>query len=347
MPGGDRGRSRSVSAARAGTAPAAPPAQRQRTIAAYAKKKKAKPLALKASKAKKPQTKEQIQYMSPKGKDYPPVQPQSLGNFLCVNDLIREAHATSTSAKQVVLFAPSVRGVFQVFRFEQILAHTAGAPVPLLSSYFMSPTWKYQAADSPLISRPLRASLTISNMSSADMRSNGVTILNTSSPIVLQWCNASGVVYGTTGFTGNPDHITEASFDKLWLMIHASPDSTFCTANSLSTGHNEVVAFPCTSSAYASYGNRNFQTDGSWLGVADQMKIAETDMPMSHILLGFPQTSDANDYSLEFQTQSALRYDEGTLLGSLMKGANNTADPQKATEIFNTVRNNGSNLHHG
>ena len=328
----------------------APPALRQRTLDGYRAapriadgKKKTKTLALKQNKAKKQPKKDTVLYMSPKGKEYPPIQPLSLGNFLCVNDLIREAHASSISAKQLFIFSPSIRGTFQVLRLEQLNTHLAGSPVDLLSSYFLSPTWKYQAEDTPIVYRPLRASLTIKNLSPADKRENGITVLNTSSPLVLSFCDNNGALFGSTG-AGAPDHVTEATFDKLWAMVHASPDSKFYSANQLSTGHNEIVSFPCTSSAYGSYGPSKFNSGGGWTAVAEQWKQAETDMPMSHIMVAFTHTSVANNYTMEMQTQAATRYDEGTLLGSLMKGATGGGNPQAADAIFNTVRNNGSNL---
>jgi len=348
-PAGERGRGRSVQPAAAATR-----AKKKAVTASPAGSRVSKPavkksaaLALKSKAPKKATTKDHIKYMSPKGKDYPPIQPNSLGNFLCVNDMARQAKNTHNSTRQIVVFGPSIRGVFQVIRIDKIDAHVSPNPCALVSSYSMSPTWKYQLTDTPIVARPLRASLSISNMSNDSERANGVLVLNTSSPLKLDFCNSSGVLYSdpafpATGAGSSPDHVTEATFDKLWTMLSSSHEGKFYTANTLSSGTHEVVAFPCTSSAYASYGSGKFHTDGSWRGVADSWIAAEGDMPMSHVMLGFTTTPVPNAYSIECQTQSAFRYDEGSLLGSLMKGANNVADAAAANSIFNSVRNNGS-----
>jgi hypothetical protein len=341
-----RSRTRSTSASRARKAKIGYSGKRPRTI------------ALKSSSRRQPKKKEtsdakKAQYMSPKGKEGPPIQPGSLGHFLCVNDQIRSSMSTTGTAgdgKTVIIFHPSVRGVFQVIHLFKPANHTAGNPVAIQSSYHLSPTWKYQTSDTPQVYRPLRASVKISNMSPADQRVNGCTILNTSSPMVLDFCSAGGHLWsnatvntGPTGWPANTDanHVTEACFNRLYDMTNTSPDSKFYTANALSVGHNEFVNFPCTSSAYMSYGAR-FDSGGGWNSLAASWSRAQTDMPMSAMVLSFADTTGKpNAYTIEYQTQGAARYDESTLLGSLQKSA--PEGQAAAANIFNAVQRNGAN----
>ena len=116
-----------------------------------------------------------------------PLQPNYLGNFLCVNDVARSNLSTSTADPILLVWNPSVRSTYQTFMCNA----TAGV---FIQSSPLCPLMKCNSStgsDTPAADRLMRAGISITQTSAHDTVQGQVEVLIYSSQIVLTY--AGGV----------------------------------------------------------------------------------------------------------------------------------------------------------
>mgnify|MGYP006894002840 CR=1 FL=1 len=292
---------------------------KQRTRAAQAKPKTA---------AKKMTQREAVEYLSPFNKNFPPMNPNSLGLGLVVSDFTRAPFSTSQTHKVILIYNPSCRGALQTGAWNAStgVSYAGGGSIGGLS-----PTFKYSSADAPLQLKPLRAGMRIKNLAPQIAREGSITVLQTASPVDIQFVPLSY-------------DINLATAQALVTAVETNPKSRQYTAEQLSTGNNELVSFPASSSAYNSYGKK-FNPGFASGDQASTWAEAIEDQSMSVTMIVFDVTPTAAQvYTLEFMGQSSLRYPQDTILGALQKPLGGIGTQAVVSEIHTAVAENGSNI---
>lgn len=266
--------------------------------------------------------------MSPFGKEYPPSNPNSLGNFTCASLLSRATVVTSTSQSLVLVFTPSARNVYQ--------ASLWNAATGVRDASFSSagaPTYRFYNTDTPIGYRPLRAGLRIRNTTSAQDQGGAVRILQQSSPIEFEWASV-------TSPPVNVD-LTAAMATELAKATGSNPRAMEYTGVDLGTGLNEVVLGPATASSYNSYGPGAFSSGSGNVEFQSAFDAMKSDMPMNTLVIVFEPTATAQTYSLTLGVQAALRYPSNTLLGSLAKASRPAKDGAFIQSVHDHVGDSG------
>lgn len=295
-------------------------AQPKRTKVTKQARKPTLRAAPKRKPAKKSMTQQQkLQMMSPFGKLYPPPS-NSLGNFLCLNDLARGSLATSTTQKILVVFAPSVGGTYSCVAWKDDGTFVSG-------SELLGPLYKYRTGDAPVVIKPFRAGIRIVNTSSADDVAGSVQVLNNSSPIELV-------------YSGTNVNLTSACATSLVTLVQDSHQTKTFSAHQLKSSHT-WVNFPATRADYNKY--RAFDQGITAAEFNSQFRAAETDMPMSTLMLLFSASATANGYEIEACIQHASRFTSNLLQG-LQKPAATTSPAQDAqmADIHQATVQNGA-----
>lgn len=244
-------------------------------------------------------------YMSPFDKTTnPPRNPVTLGNFITLNDISRGVATTSTSNARILVICPSVRGAICSAFWD-----STGADTSLLSGD-TNPLNHLTGLDQPTVCRPLRAGVRIRNITKQDNKEGLVYAFMTSSPLEFDWASA-----------GVNMTITTAFFNEMVEMATGNSKSRSFTASELSMGDNEFVFYPCTSSAYNSYGSSTFNTASTITERQAGFNSTLTDMSLANLILYFPATSNANSYEISVCLQTAGRYPANTVLGKQQKPA--------------------------
>lgn len=265
-----------------------------------------------------------ISYMSPWNKVSPPLNDNSLGNFLTVNLVSKYSLTTSTTKSIIVWINSSARGVYQGGAWDQDGLNLSPSNIDL------SPAFKFSTSDIPLSYRPLRSGVRIRNITSNQNVGGLVRVLQQSSPVVVAWAGG-----------GNTD-IFNTIFDDWRAAIQSSPKTVEYTGHSFVEGTNEFVISPATMAAYNSYGPLAFVFAVGTATYKTQMEAQETDMAMNNLLLEFPATDVANVYSITVMHQVALRYPTNTLLSDLSRPHVLPANSDTIKKTHSDLANHGS-----
>lgn len=241
-----------------------------------------------------------LMYMSPFGKIEPPVNNNSLGNFTTLNLLSRFEFSTSTTIRKVLLFNPSVRGIYQVALWNQ---DGSVASNDILDS---SPTYKLRN-EAPVNMRPMRAGLRIRNTTANQDVAGIVRMLQQSSALEFEFINPL-----TSAVSVN-------FIDEIVQSVEQNPKSHEMTGQELCKGHNEQVISPCVYSQYNSYGNNPFNSNIGAEPLQVSFNNMVRDMPMNICVMVFEPTSSINTYSITLAEQVATRYPATTILNELGK----------------------------
>lgn len=260
--------------------------------------------------------------MSPFGKDYPPLNPHSLGNFTTFNSLSRHTLSTSTTDTKVFVFMPSVRGIYQAAEWNGTTGEET-APAT------MSPTYRFSANDTPTAMRPLRAGIRIRNTTSNQDVGGVIRVLQTSSPI--EWLFQSPSI----------TWLTPAMVGELVASCRSNPKSVEYSSHSLCYGTNEFVIAPATSASYNSYGDA-FKHQVSAASFQEQLNSMLNDMSMNTLIIVFEPTSVINTYSITMCHQMALRYPANSVLNELAKSHKKPSDARTHEQIHEILQNGGS-----
>jgi hypothetical protein len=268
-----------------------------------------------------------LKYMSPFDKNnIPPLLPQSLGNFLTVDNMTRFEVSTSTSDPILILFQPSVRGSIC------IAGYNLSTGASIADSGQWSTRFKYNSNDVPTVSRCLRAGIRANNISNSNTRDGVVRILQFSSPLEHEFTSAS-----SCDFTSN-------YASELLSMVRSHPRARSYTAESLSSGVNELVVAQATNSSYNSYGSDFFIPEITCAKTQEQYKNAQKDMSHNNVLIVLESTASVNKYEFTGMTQDALRYPANQLLATLQK-ASRVDESGYIQRVHETVQGEGSALH--
>jgi hypothetical protein len=242
-----------------------------------------------------------VKYMSPFDKNcVPPVNPNSLGNFITVDLLSHLTLSSSTTDPIAMVFLPSSRNNRQVGFWNL----ATGANFGTWDS--ASPTFKFTSSDAPTNIRPLRAGMKIRNSTRADTVSGVVRVLQTSSPIEWEWV-AAGNIALTAGFA-----------TEMLNMVRTNSKTKEYTAQEFANGAHEIVIAPATMSAYNNYGNQ-FQVDASVIDLQNAWEATVGDMSMNVVIVLFEASTDINIYNFTLGEQVACRYPQNTILGQMQR----------------------------
>lgn len=221
----------------------------------------------------------------------------SMGNFNCMNN-VGNLELTVGSASQIIVFNPSVRGVFQVVGYNG-LTGASNNDAPLAS-----PTYRYASEDTtPVSYRPMRSGFKILNTTKNDNIGGSVDVISLSTNIEWEFV------------TGASRDITTANLTEILDL----KNSNKCCTYSGSHFQNEITGtvFPATYSAYNSYGNRAFDSLTSNAAYQSSLQQTTGDMPMNLVVMIFNGVTVSNTYNIKFCTQSAMRFPSASLFNQM------------------------------
>lgn len=239
-----------------------------------------------------------LKYYNPFDKSNTPIySTSSMGNFNCMNN-IGNLELTVSSAPQIVIFNPSVRGVFQVVAYNGL---TGGSnnDGPLAS-----PTYRYASEDTtPVSYRPMRAGIKIVNTTKNDNIGGSLDIIQLSSNVEWEFV------------TNASRDITAANLAEILDLKNSNKCCTY-SAHSLQKEMLSVV-FPATYSAYNSYGSRAFDSSTANADYQSSLIQPTGDMPMNLVIMIFNGVTVNNTYNIKFCTQSAMRFPSASLFNQM------------------------------
>jgi len=246
----------------------------------------------------------------------------SLGNFNCLSN-ISSLDITVSNTPEIVVFNPSVRGVYTVFAWSSTGVFDVTSPAA-------SPTYRYGTSDTtPLAVRNMRASYKILNTTKHNDISGTVDVIQLATNIEWEFVDAVS------------RRLTQANIDELLALKNNQKCKTY-TASDLQHDSTGVV-FPASFSSYNGYGNRAF--DGSTL-VADfqsSLTQASGDMSMNLVVMIFNPVATANTYTIKFCSQNAFRFPSSSLLNEMTinsKQPPNKDFHEKLNAAINSVNGN-------
>lgn len=262
---------------------------------------------------------QKLHMMNPFGAFYPPPS-NSLGNFLCLNDLGRGTLASHTTQNILAMFIPSVGGVYTFVAYYADGTFVSG-------SELTSPTYKYRTGECPVVIKPFRAGIKMVNTSASDDIAGSVQVLNNSSPIKL--------TYSGTGI-----NLSATCMLSLVSLVQDSHKTKTFSAHELKSSHL-WLNFPATRSDYEKYRAFNQNIDAA--EYTQQFAAAETDMPMSTLMFLFSTSPTSNNYAIETCIQHASRFNSN-LLQNLQKPATSSTAAQDAQmhDVHSTLASNGA-----
>lgn len=297
---------------------------RRRTKKATKAKRKAKP--------KVETTASALLALSPFGKTMPPPSAANLGAFVTTNHVTRGTLTTAANAAHVLVFAPSVNNGYNVLCWTQDGA-VSGQYWTLSSSIYLN---EYNSSPKPSSWRALRAGLKIRCLSSADDRAGYVQALVTSSPMQLQFANASAVDANGVA-TGTNFNISGIQWLALQSMVANNTDAKCLTAEQLAHQPHSFISFPAGFNSYQSWTEDgvvtanpldvNGQVQHAKIKlVADNWTNSEKKAGLSTTIMYFSPTATAQNYLIETGLQAAERHFESSSMGSLMRVPNAARD---------------------
>jgi len=299
---------------------------------AASQKKKAAPAAKKKAGSKKQASSstahavvdraKDIKYMSPFGKTNPPVNNNSLGNFVTVPSLARGEIITSTAYGTVGVIIPSYPGSWKMFSWKE----TDGV-------YLGGLNLTHLHANPPSSIRPMRAGFKLRNSTQFTNIEGVVRILVASGG--LEWAFANVL---DTSLDLQTTFITE-----LVTMCSTNPKSVEYTMASLQS-EKEFVIPPASMSDYNRY--RDFSTESTSMNTIKGLLTAtKTDMPMSTVVFHIPKASNtAQNLNLTIGQQDACRFPANELMASLSKQHALDAKDYLTTAVRATTDNGGKDV---
>lgn len=249
-----------------------------------------------------------VRYMSPFGKTEPPLNTESLGNYLTYNSQGRLAITTSTTNQILVIYNPSIRGIYQVGAFN-ITAIESTSGVSISNSFDAAPLFKFKDnTDSPISYRPQRAAVKIQNLSSANNTSGLIKVFQTSSPLEYQYVDTFNMLPSVAWEFKN--------------YVEKQATTVEYTARHFTDNAVEFVISPATITAYHSYGITPFMSNSVAYKPQQQADAAQIDMSMNAILILFDKVDAPNTYNLTFGLQNAFRFPANTIPNELQTAHN-------------------------
>lgn len=252
----------------------------------------------------------------------PPPSNSSLGNFTTYNGISRHVLLTSTTHHTVLIYQPSVRGVYGIAQWN--------ADTGTVGSIDNSPLYRFASSDTPISTRPMRGALRIRNTTSNQDISGLVQVLSISSPLEFEFTTPTAL------------DITTTFAAELRAMCASNPKSREFTARELSVGQNEFVSSPACFSDYNSYGKHMFTTTTTAAGLQAEYDNVRVDMPMNIIIVMFPPSSVINSYSITIGQQNAMRYPTNVLLGEMSTPHDKPRNPKLLETAHELVAKSGS-----
>lgn len=272
---------------------------------------------------------EQLLYMSPFDKSDPPVIPNSMGNFVTVQNMTRRSIQTNgpLGNPKALIFVPSARGNVNA------LVYDLSSGVVESNSHLFSTLARYTGDDAPIQTKCLRAAIKISNTSNQADRSSTVAILQISSAINFEYTSTASL------------NLTTDCAGEILQMVRTHPKSRIYTAEQLCTNDNCLIVAPATSSSYSSYGDSLF-LGGAFSDGNSKLcfQNAQKDMSMNNVIVLFETASAINDYLITLQSQDGMRFQAFSLLGTLQKPPIVAKDRKRLDDTHKGVQDNGSNL---
>ena len=229
-------------------APAPPPPIGFRGVARRkgfgVKKPKAKKKPAAKKKAKKLNPLQLKLYLSPfKHSSYPPAVP-GMGMYLCVTDQRRLQLTMAAGAGDfLLLFSPSVSGAINCYGWTSNGSSVTQVLTDLATNY---PYRTGGEKTTPVAWRPFRAGIKVQNLSASTARQGSIHILNSSSPIKIDWNGSATYDVSTLTFAG------------LASSILSNPRQRTYTAEQCSQGGASVIAYPTSMSAYNGWSHDGF-----------------------------------------------------------------------------------------
>ena len=270
-----------------------------------------------------------INYMSPFGKTEPPKSKESMGNFICYPAQSRFNISTSTTEALVCVFCPSIRGVYQT----GIWTYTNGTAI--VGSLNAGPLYNkfVESNDAPLNYKVLRSGIKLINQTSTLNCGGLVKVLMSASPLEFQ--------FQTTA--GNLGNLTVPCVQEFTNYVNNQPSTKEYSGSSFRDKESLFVIGPATHSAYNSYGGL-FMSSPALKGQQAQFETQMGDMSMCHLMIVFDKTDVVNNYTITFNTQSALRFPLNTLASELQKPAKppSSGDSDFLDNVHVALSENGS-----
>jgi len=232
----------------------------------------------------------------------PPHQPTSLGNFLAITHSNAFTLNTSTTDPLILIYMPSVRGVYQLLLFNSV----SGANIA--AANIASPLYRYNASGTetkPLSVRMLRSAMQIQNTTENQKIAGLVKSVQISSPLDFNFISAVSL------------DVTTVFAAEVAQVVNSHSRTVENTAQQYAQKVAQVVIAPATSSSYNGYGDHSFNPT---LGVGSTQltfSIAQNDMSMNTQIFMFMPTSSVNTYSIKLCSQNAFRFPSNTTLGQL------------------------------
>jgi len=270
-----------------------------------------------------------IAYASPFGKKYPPKSATNLGHFLCQNNIARHTLICPADTERLMMFCPSATNGYICFVWDSTGANQS-------DHYKFSPTHDvltHAGGILPVGWKPLRAGIKIRSLTPADSRSGFIQVLPTTAPV-------------SVAFVSGTLDITTLTYGSLTSMVKNNLDAKSISAEQLSGTSHSFINFPASFSEYTSWGEGDIVTNTLSSAadvdlVAQSWVDAEKSMSLSSTLIYFPPSSITQTYLIEVGLQSAARYPENSVLGSLMKTPTGSANAQEVRQHHLLVSNAG------
>jgi hypothetical protein len=258
------------------------------------------------ARAKKQSPLQLRRYLSPfVNGEFPPAL-ASIGLFLTVTDQrrLQVTHAAG-SGDLVMIFSPSVGGAINCHAW----IGTGVSKTDFLTD--LSTTYPYRIGgnkQAPVSFRPFRAAVRCQNLSPATARQGSVHVLNSSSPISIDWLSSTTYDVSTLTLQG------------LISSVLSNPRQRTYTSEQLAVGGASVIAYPTSQSAYNGWCPSGFAASTS-THEAQHTAWSEGEkwQPMSTIMLVFPAVAADQVYEITTCLQSGQRHHPASTLGGLQK----------------------------
>lgn len=269
-----------------------------------------------------------LNYMNPFNHVYPPADPDSYGKFVTLNSISRFEIPTSTTKDRILVFAPSIQGLYQ-----QIMVEDDGTVLASGYENYKSPTRKF-LSEPPVSSRTLRAGLKLRNLTSNNDVGGVVHVLNTSSPLETenQWSPAIG-----TPATGG---VTATFAAELVAAASGGVGSRSYTGCSLQDNDNLWVIPPASHSAYHTF--EEWDNTNTLDAMAQGFNAKQSGLSMNNLIIVLGKTSVVNTYEFTLGIQIAARYPMNTLISNFSKDSLKSKDPDFMKKVEQHVQRHGS-----
>lgn len=244
---------------------------------------------------------EALEYFDPAINQTPTANPNSLGNYLCINSLARFSATTSTTTS-------TIRIICLQFTPSNMVGWQFSSVKPSILDTGFTPLFASNLSDIPEDINALRMSLSIKN-----------TTINQNVGGLTRWLSLPQSLSYDFPVSTTSNMFTSAFVNQLFTMYDSHPNVMTINGSKAADDGLKMVSVPSSMIGYNQYFNYTPLVSTDVLPIRDALNTGSDAHSMNTLLLFLPETSTAQSIEATIRACFKTRYPANSTLSSLQR----------------------------